>query len=446
SVGMEYQKYFKYFSLLTISACLFYLLFTNHYVLILDSLRLPFTNQSTTKPLFSNITLTINQTNDSILELSPRKTEFQNRVSDYYPRLPIHIFNQNVSLIGNTSKLILLGNGFFGSRDWGIAVPGRSSTQKMTSLFCPFLSDRCDITTDLDRFTEADAVVYHMRDSIDQNRATQKRHPKQRFVFALWESPPHTPNLQSYNQFFNWTMTFRFDSHILTSYYSGNAYVHTSSPFYQTMLHENITRKLNLTTITKDHRPSDTILEKKKLGIAAALISNCGGSSKRIAFINELKRYIDVKIYGRCGLSCPSNTNCREFIAENYYFILSFENSLCQDYTTEKFFAALEHPIVPIVLGLTNYSYFIPSSGFIDTNQFSTMITLARHLNESRHNKEKYLSYFSWKKDYVWGLHNFFSPFCDLCLRLHLDSKPNVIDNIHKWWFDNTCQTAQVPP
>ncbi|CAF5209191.1 unnamed protein product, partial [Rotaria magnacalcarata] len=161
---MEYQKYFKYFSLLTISACLFYLLFTNHYVLILDSLRLPFTNQSTTKPLFSNITLTINQTNDSILELSPRKTEFQNRVSDYYPRLPIHIFNQNVSLIGNTSKLILLGNGFFGSRDWGIAVPGRSSTQKMTSLFCPFLSDRCDITTDLDRFTEADAVVYHMRD------------------------------------------------------------------------------------------------------------------------------------------------------------------------------------------------------------------------------------------------------------------------------------------
>ena len=55
----------------------------------------------------------------------------------------------------------------------------------VTSLFCPFLSDRCDITTDFDRFTEADAVVYHIRDSIDQNRAKQKRHPKQRFVFAL---------------------------------------------------------------------------------------------------------------------------------------------------------------------------------------------------------------------------------------------------------------------
>ncbi|CAF4012254.1 unnamed protein product, partial [Rotaria sp. Silwood1] len=47
----------------------------------------------------------------------------------------------------------------------------------------------------------------------------------------------------------------------------------------------------------------------------------------------ELKRYIDVRIYGRCGEGCPGNIHCRKFIAENYYFILSFENSLCLDYT-----------------------------------------------------------------------------------------------------------------
>ncbi|CAF4358853.1 unnamed protein product, partial [Adineta steineri] len=61
------------------------------------------------------------------------------------------------------------------------------------------------------------------------------------------------------------------------------------------------------------------------------------------------------------------------------------------------------------------------------------MISLAKYLNETRSNKEKYLSYFSWKKDYVWGLGAFFTPFCDLCLRLHLDSKINIIDDIHKW-------------
>lgn len=115
-------------------------------------------------------------------------------------------------------------------------------------------------------------------------------------------------------------------------------------------------------------------------------------------------------------------------------------------FLAEKFFSSLEHPIVPVVLGRSNYSYFIPSSGYIDVNQFSTMKSLAEYLNKTRYDKEKYLSYFTWKKDYVWGLHNFFTPFCDLCLRLHLDSKPNIIHDMQKWWSHDACQGAHVLP
>lgn len=74
------------------------------------------------------------------------------------------------------------------------------------------------------------------------------------------------------------------------------------------------------------------------------------------------------------------------------------------------------------------------------------MSSLAKYLNESRYNKEQYLSYFAWKKDYVWNIQNFFSPFCDLCLRLHLDSKPNVIDDVQQWWFDGACQAPRILP
>ena len=74
------------------------------------------------------------------------------------------------------------------------------------------------------------------------------------------------------------------------------------------------------------------------------------------------------------------------------------------------------------------------------------MYLLAQYLNETRHNKEKYLSFFSWKKNYVWGLSQFFTPFCDLCLRLHLDLKPSIIDDIHQFWFNGTCLTAHIPP
>ena len=205
----------------------------------------------------------------------------------------------------------------------------------MTSLQCPFLSNYCNITTDYNRFSNADAVVYHMRDGFDKNLVEQKRQSNQRFVFTLWESPPHTPDLKPYRNFFNWTMTYRWKSHVVTSYYSGNAYIHTSSDFYRLMLRENSTKKLNLIVNKCDHRPSDEILQKKKLGIAAALISNCGGTSDRLRLIKELGRYISVKTYGRCGEGCPPNINCRKFIAENYYFILSFENSLCTEYTSE---------------------------------------------------------------------------------------------------------------
>jgi hypothetical protein len=205
----------------------------------------------------------------------------------------------------------------------------------VTSLYCPFLSNHCDITSDFNRFSEADAIVYHMRDGFDKDIASQKRKPNQRVVFALWESPAHTPNLQSYRRFFNWTMTYRWKSDIIALYYSRNAYIHTSSEYYQLMLRENITKNLNLKLEKFDHRPSDEILSKKKLGLAAALISNCGGSSNRLKFINELKRYIPVTIYGRCGEGCPANINCRQYIADNYYFILSFENSLCSEYASK---------------------------------------------------------------------------------------------------------------
>ena len=111
----------------------------------------------------------------------------------------------------------------------------------------------------------------------------------------------------------------------------------------------------------------------------------------------------------------------------------------------EKFFATLEYPVVPVVLGRMNYSLLIPPSGFINVRDFVNVRALAQHLNETRYNQEKYLSYFSWKKDYVWGLNNQFNPFCDLCLRLHLDSTPKVIDDIHSWWFDQACESATVP-
>lgn len=138
----------------------------------------------------------------------------------------------------------------------------------VSELYCSFLSNHCEITTDLARFSQADAVVYHLRDYVNRSEIfTKQRRSSQRFIFTLWEPPINTPDLRSFNHFFNWSMTYRFDSHIFASYYLDRVYRLRNDHWWQMHL--------------ADSRPNEekfilwkNINTTKKHGTAAALISN----------------------------------------------------------------------------------------------------------------------------------------------------------------------------
>lgn len=63
-----------------------------------------------------------------------------------------------------------------------------------------------------------------------------------------------------------------------------------------------------------------------------------------------------------------------EKLERSYKFYLSFENSLCRDYVTEKFLNPLIYTMVPIVYGSANYSAWLPelNSSYIDVRNFSS--------------------------------------------------------------------------
>jgi hypothetical protein len=78
-------------------------------------------------------------------------------------------------------------------------------------------------------------------------------------------------------------------------------------------------------------------------------------------YIEQLNKYAQVDVYGRCGKPCPPNSkyDCKKLISDEYKFYLSFENSICKDYITEKFFNILNYNIIPVVLGGGNYDYYV---------------------------------------------------------------------------------------
>ncbi|XP_050730162.1 alpha-(1,3)-fucosyltransferase C-like isoform X2 [Eriocheir sinensis] len=111
-------------------------------------------------------------------------------------------------------------------------------------------------------------------------------------------------------------------------------------------------------------------------------------------------RHISVDVYGKCGskkcghsLSFRSEgrlqTECNTLI-EGYMFYLAFENAICQDYITEKFYQALTLDVIPVVLGGGDYLNEAPPHSYIDALAFPSPKKLAEYLKRVAENREAY--------------------------------------------------------
>ena len=194
---------------------------------------------------------------------------------------------------------------------------------------------QCETTDNRTNVEDADAVLFHLR-SWDRNDLPQLRKPNQRYVFWSIESAGwRFVNTNLMTDFFNWTMTYRWDSDIVNSYgwFAPTNNINSSAP----TLHPNIEE---LKQIWADNK-TQINYAAGKTKIAAWFVSNCNlEQSNRRELVNQLKKYFDVDVYGDCGtLKCPRSDeeNCRILAAKKYKFYLSLENSLCQDYITEKY-------------------------------------------------------------------------------------------------------------
>ena len=152
--------------------------------------------------------------------------------------------------------------------------------------------------------------------------------------------------------FFNWTMTYREDSEI---------------QFLYGWLSEKSSKKRISGGWVNSHPTSPAVAAKiKTLGArkpVAWLVSNCKTKSHRELYVKKLQEH-----------------ECFVEIARSYQFYLSFENSLCKDYATEKLFRALASDLVPVVMGGANYSKIVPPKSIINVQDFPSPEVLGKEL------------------------------------------------------------------
>ena len=126
--------------------------------------------------------------------------------------------------------------------------------------------------------------------------------------------------------------------------------------------------------------------------------------------LKKLNSTLSIDVYGECGsfeLPKPEKQSnyleSYEKIAKNYKFYLSFENSLCYEYITEKFFNAMASGMIPIVyggIGQADYKTIAPPHSYIHVDDFTNPNDLINTLKTISQNDTLYQSYFWWKSDY----------------------------------------------
>lgn len=160
-------------------------------------------------------------------------------------------------------------------------------------------------------------------------------------------------------------------------------------------------------------------------------------------YIEELKKYFPVDTFGRCYRNKIYGEPLEIF--KLYKFVISFENSVCVDYVTEKYIRPLLVDSIPVVASLksTLDSYF-PGT-YINAFDYSNPKKLAKYLMEVSRNFTLYKNYFFWRENYTINTKiNIKDPCTYINNILHVKSSKSFYDlNYHQMFNPMLCLSVE---
>ena len=185
-------------------------------------------------------------------------------------------------------------------------------------------------------------------------------------------------------------------------------------------------------------------IAKSKSKDALIITSNCLTQSRRLNYINILKKYISVDILGACGKrwNCGKlwvHDDCFKILNTTYRYYLAFDNAFCKWYKTEKLFDNFKYDILFVTRG-DDKSFLEESenltNAFISTSQFPNISALGRYLQSLSNSDKRYTQLLRKKNEY------FSIPYeqiykralCDICERMNcVELYSKTVPDLREW-------------
>ena len=186
------------------------------------------------------------------------------------------------------------------------------------------------------------------------------------------------------------------------------------------------------------------LIAENKTKDAVWIVSNCKTQSKRQEYVDILRQYINVDILGACGkmVECGRgrwyHDDCFDIVNTTYRYYLAFENVLCDEYITEKFYENFKYDTILIVrAGNPNFRPVnISKNAYVSTSDFRNAHELGKYLKALRSNTSKYAAMLEAKDAYQLKpyMEIFDSETCEICQRLHnIHHYESVYEDINRW-------------
>lgn len=279
---------------------------------------------------------------------------------------------------------------------------GRGIYYKNFLLHSPITCGRYTCMYTVQQNVTADLVLFFL---FSLKYDLPKRPPGQLWAFLNGEAQKSITQktLDDFDGIFNYSLTY-----LRTSEFADGGYAFASK-FY---------RKSNPTYID-----FATVRRKSPYGVSSNvtalwMVSNCQAQppfavqSGRMEYAQKLSQFIKLDVQTRrstclnrlMNLSVPLNmADSPDY--DQYWFYLAFENSLCRDYITEKFWKVITtaKSAIPIVMGgldVSDYERIAPPNSFLHVKNFTSPEHLAHHLKHIVSDDNAFNYYHQWRNEY----------------------------------------------